>query len=74
MAAVTHEKCIECGQRHAFCLPDADQFIHKAVYEYKCPSTERMTKLVAPDDWTKAPSRCPKGSVVVKQVDAHAHL
>jgi hypothetical protein len=70
MAAVTHDKCIECGKRHAFCLPDANEFIHKAVYAYKCPSTGRVARLVAPNHWTVAPSRCPKDSVVVKLVDA----
>jgi hypothetical protein len=70
MAAVTHEHCSECGKRHAFCLPDASAFTHKAVYEYQCPITGNVARLVAPDHWTEAPTRCPRDSVVVKQIDA----
>ena len=68
MVAITHEKCSECGKRHAFCLPNAHMFLDKAVYEYVCPTTGNTARLIAPDHWTEAPTRCPRGSVEVWQV------
>jgi hypothetical protein len=69
MPAVTTQYCYACGKSHDFCLDNASMFDVNYKYQYTCPIKDEVAHLDSPADWNEVDGRCPKGSVILKQVD-----
>ena len=71
MAAVVDFDCLECGQRHTLCLPDAEAFTDRVTYEYVCPIKAVPVRFDCPDEYNRVDAGCPKDSVQVGTVKAN---